>query len=116
LSKTILPSDVFPYRGDVRVPHVHRHCSDAADLFRYPGFPKSVQATLLAVFGHVQHSPSYQIIHQRQMAMAFPKRLLIDANLANQFALRRSNPRFTARSMIPWISSQLSFNSPAMAF
>ena len=55
---------------------------------------------------HVNHrlqSAPNQVIHQGQIALAFPKRLFIYANLPERlcFTLRRSKPRFTARSMIP---------------
>lgn len=44
------------------------------------------QATLLAIFAHIQHSPSDQVIHQSQIAVPFPKRLLINTDLTHQFS------------------------------
>ena len=78
---------VRSYRSDVRVPHFHGNSLDAADLLRRQGSPESVQAALLAVFGHVHHAPLPQIIHQCQIAVPLPKRLLIHADLAHQLRL-----------------------------
>src|SRR5271157_6307776 len=78
---------VLPYRSDVRVPHVPGNGLDAADLLHRQGFPESVQAALLAVFGPIQHALSPQIIHQRQIAVSLPKSLLIDTHLAHQLRL-----------------------------
>lgn len=54
-------------------------------------FPQAIQAALLAVFGHLQHAPSEQIIHQSQIAVSLPKRLLVHTNLANQLRLPPSH-------------------------
>ena len=43
----------------------------------------AVRVPLLAVFGHVHHAPLPQIIHQCQIAVPLPKRLLIHTDLAD---------------------------------
>jgi hypothetical protein len=80
---TIRCRHVCPYGIDVRVPHVHGDGLDATDLLRGQGLPESVQAALLAVRGHVEHSPPHQIIHQGEIALTFSKGLFIDAKLAD---------------------------------
>jgi hypothetical protein len=66
------------------IPHVHRNRPDTADLLSRQRLPEAVHAAPFAVFGHGQHSPSDKVVHQSQIALPLPKRLLINANLAQQ--------------------------------
>ena len=74
-------------RGQIGIPHVQRHGLNARALFCGDRRPESIQATLLAIFGHIQHSIPFQIVHQRQVFVPFAESLFIHSQLGDFLGL-----------------------------
>ena len=74
------------------VPHVDRHADDPFQLFFRQRVPESVQAGLLAVFGHIQHAAFVQVVHQRGVFVPLFERFLVHPQMRDDLRLAPRQP------------------------
>ena len=68
---------MFFYRGEIRIPHIQGYGLNAPPLLGGDRGPESIQALLLAIFGHIQHAIPFQVVDQREVFVPLAEGLFV---------------------------------------